>query len=76
MLTLAEAARRDALNTVRPDHIVRWRADVKAKCLALIASEYAKKGYDDIRDIDIKAIDGPLDDGLADATYDLTLELE
>ena len=76
MLTLAEAARKNALEAVSPDHLVRWRADMKAKCIALVKAEYAKSHWADIKDIDIKAFEGPLEDGLVDATYELIWEME
>ncbi len=76
MLTLAAAARRDALEMLRPDHLVRWRADVKAKCLAFIQAEFENSLFAELGDIDLKAMDGPLDDGLSDATYKLIWEME
>lgn len=75
MLTLAEAARRDALEVASLDDLTRWRADIKARCLAMIESDYAKRPFADISDIEMKFIDGPLEDGLADATYNLIREL-
>lgn len=76
MLTLAEAARRDALEIASPDLLVRWRTDIKAKCIALIEAEFAKTPFADIKDIDTKAIESHLDDGLSDATYQLMWEME
>lgn len=76
MLTLAEAARKNALQFVRPDHLVRWRSDVRAKCIALIQAEFNKTEFAQIGDLDIRAVDGPLDDALSDATYHLIWEME
>ena len=76
MLTLAEAARRDALEVATPDKLVRWRADMKARTIAFWKSEYSKTPFADIDDLDIKAADGPLDDALVDATYHLIWEME
>lgn len=76
MLTLAQAARRDALEIVSRDSLVRWRADIKAECLALIKARFEKSQYAQIDNIDMKWIDGPLDDGLCDATHHLIWEME
>lgn len=75
MLTLAETARRDALDAVSHDHLVRWRADMKAKCIALIQAEFNRSPFAQIGNLDIKTIDGLLDDGLSDATYDILVEV-
>lgn len=76
MLTLAEAARQNALEVVSPDRLVRWRADIKAKCIAVIKAEFDNSPFAQIGNIDLSAIDGPLDDGLSDATYQLIWEME
>jgi hypothetical protein len=75
MLTLAEAARRNALEVVGPDNLTRWRAEMKAKCIAFIEAEFNKTPFAQIGDLDHKPLENNLDDGLADATYELSREL-
>ena len=54
----------------------KWRTEVRAKALALVASEYAESPYMHIAPLELRWIDAALDDSIADATHEAWLKLE
>lgn len=76
MLTLHEAARRDALEAVNTSSLAAFRTALKAKCVELIHAQFSASDFAQIGDLDLKALSDHLDDALSDALWDIEMEIE
>lgn len=75
MLTLAESARRDAMEAVDVAALDKFRAELKARVIRIILAEFNATPFAHIGDLDLKPLRDNLEDGLSDALWDIQQEI-